>query len=53
MAEPTTLVCIKCGDGGDPSQFPLEAIYLKSAQICTNCMTSTHQYRNHRKHDQN
>ena len=46
MAEPTTLVCIKCGAGGDPSQFPLEAISLKTAQICANCMTPTHQCRN-------
>ena len=46
MAEPTTIVCIECGDGADPSQFPLEALYLKKSQICMNCIKPTHEYCN-------
>ena len=45
MTEPTTIVCLQCGDGADPSQYPLEALYQKAARICPAYMDPTHQFR--------
>ena len=46
MVEPTTITCEECGDGADPSLFPLTAVYQRSSRIYSNCIEATHQFQN-------
>ena len=46
MAEPSTMICKKCGEGHDPGDFPLSARFDNNQQICYLCINPTHKYKN-------
>ena len=45
MAEPSTIKCKICGEGQDPTDFPLTARFDSDQRVCYLCILPTHKYK--------